>query len=101
MDNDELKSDIFQIKLDTPGRFNLSLPIYDTLSGQDFKDEIQYSELIIKTSHKTPGQDTVQEITAAVYSDGKVNSHEIFHLFVVLIMIQLRVQIVPHIIRQK
>ena len=69
VDNDELKSDIFQVKLDRSGTFNISLPIYERLSGQD----IQYSELIIKTSHKTSGDDLLQEITGATYSDGKVN----------------------------
>lgn len=72
LENEELKSDIFHIKLNMSGTFKLTLPIHDKPRPHGFNREIQYAELIVKISHKTLGQDKVTA-TKAVYSHGKVS----------------------------
>ena len=72
LENEELKSDIFHIKLNMSGTFKLTLPIHDKPRPHGFNREIQYAELIVKISHKTLGHDKVTA-TKAVYSHGKVS----------------------------
>ena len=68
LDNDELKSDIFQIKTDKAGQFDLTLPVYH--KGEDTTSN--YKGLIVKISHKSPTGDKVVEVTSARYDMEKM-----------------------------
>ena len=79
MDNDELKSDIFQVKIDSPAAFNLNLPIYHKRGQKDNIEDTLYASLVLKICHRTLGRNVVTEATDIEYCDGKVKNGRTAH----------------------